>query len=164
LGVIVVRVDSRLKEKPYKLSLSSLHALCESNYLKFLRVFRDYQNSNERVLMVGDSRIVLTVTERARYTTTFKAVQVSTSPLIKHLELELRAYHDARMLEVLAFQRSRFIKGTYRYPNSSMHQKNEKLSQTQFVSEWLSYLLAVAQAPTRDVHNDLQWLQGGALD
>ncbi|MEY3008176.1 MAG: hypothetical protein RI942_2518, partial [Pseudomonadota bacterium] len=40
----------------------------------------------------------------------------------------------------------------------------EKLSQTQFVSEWLSYLLAVAQAPTRDVHNDLPWLQGGARD
>ena len=158
------RVDSGLREKPYKLSLSSLHALCESNYLKFLRVFRDYQNSNERVLMVGDSRIVLTVTERARYTTTFKAVQVSTSPFIKHLELELRAYHDARMLEVLAFQQARFIKGSYRYPNSSMHQKNEKLSQTQFVSEWLSHLLAIAQAPTRDVHNDLKWLQGGVLD
>ena len=160
----MVRVDSRLKEKPYKLSLSSLHALCESNYLKFLRVFRDYQNTNERVLMVGDSRILLTVTERARYTTTFKVVQVSNSPFIKHLELELRAYHDARMLEILAFQRSRFIKGTYRYPNPSMHQKNEKLSQTQFVSEWLSHLLAMAQASARDVHNDLTWLQGGALD
>ncbi len=128
----------------YKLSLSSLHATCEANYARFLRVFPGYEQANERTIALDHARIALTVTERCRYTTTFKIKQLigSAPEWAKSFELDVRAYHDARMLEVRSFQGSRHIQGLYRYPNKTMLQKDEKVQQNQFVAEWLEHVLA----------------------
>ena len=128
----------------YKLSLSSLHATCESNYARFLRLFPAYEQCNERVIALDHARVVLAVTERCRYTTTFKIKQlIGAAPeWAKSFELEVRAYHDARMLEVRSFQGSRRIQGRYQYPNKAMLQKDEKVQQNQFVAEWLEHILA----------------------
>jgi uncharacterized protein YqiB (DUF1249 family) len=128
----------------YKLSLSSLHATCETNYARFLRVFPAYEQANERVIALDHAHIVLSVTERCRYTTTFKIKQlIGAAPKwAKSFELEVRAYHDARMLEVRSFQGTRHIQGRYQYPNKAMLQKDEKVQQNQFVAEWLEHVLA----------------------
>ena len=129
----------------YKLSLSSLHATCETNYARFLRVFPAYEQCNERVIALDHARIVLTVTERCRYTTTFSIKQlIGAAPAwAKSFELEVRAYHDARMLEVRSFQGSRHIQGHYQYPNKAMLQRDEKVQQNQFVADWLEHILSL---------------------
>ena len=109
-----------------------------------MRVFPAYEQANERVIALDHARIVLTVTERCRYTTTFKIKQlIGAAPeWAKSFELEVRAYHDARMLEVRSFQGNRQIQGRYQYPNKAMLQKDEKVQQNQFVAEWLEHILA----------------------
>jgi len=131
------------KRSRYKLSLSCLHALCETNYARLLRVFPAYEQANQRIVALDHGRVSFTVTERCRYTTTFIIKQLmGTAPTwAKSLELEVRAYHDARMLEVRSFQGSRHVLGRYDYPNSGMLQKDEKTQQNQFLAEWLEHLL-----------------------
>ena len=138
------RQKTALKAQRYKLSLSSLHAICEANYLRLLRVFSAYEQSNERIVALDHARIVFTVTERCRYTTSFKIKQLTGSApkWAKSFELEVRAYHDARMLEVRSFQGSRHVQGRHQYPNKTMLQKDEKVQQNQFVAEWLEHILA----------------------
>ena len=38
----------RAKKKPFKLDLAEMHAVCEANYARLLRLFPDYQNTNAR--------------------------------------------------------------------------------------------------------------------
>ena len=54
---------------------------------------------------------------------------------------DLRAYHDARMLEVTAFQSRRQVQARYEYPNADMHAPDEKAQQNMFLAEWLSHCI-----------------------
>ncbi len=55
--------------------------------------------------------------------------------------MDVRAYHDAHMLEVGAFQSHRRIAARYDYPNDRMHQQDEKSQQNRFLAEWLEHCL-----------------------
>lgn len=148
----------------YKLSLSSLHATCETNYARFLRVFPAYEQANERIISLDHARVVFTVTERCRYTTSFKIKQLTGSApaWAKTFELEVRAYHDAKMLEVRSFQGNRRIQGRYQYPNQEMLQKDEKVQQNQFLAEWLEYILARGYSDSPlDISNTRSFPCGG---
>jgi len=130
------------KKKPYKTDLVDLHAICEANYARLLRLFPDYENSNMREFSVGPARIQLEVVERCRYTTIFRVLQQGAgSHWLGHLRVEIRAYHDARMAEVAMFQSHRRIDGRYQYPNDHMYQQDEKCQQNHFLAEWLGHCL-----------------------
>ena len=49
------------KQKSFKLDLTEMHAICDANYLRLLRLFPDYENSNARHLLVGSAKIALQV-------------------------------------------------------------------------------------------------------
>jgi uncharacterized protein YqiB (DUF1249 family) len=138
-------------ERSHREDLTDLHALCDANYRRVLQLFPDYEHSNHRSLCAGDAEISLDVTDRGRYTTSVRVTLAGVLPAplgVSHFEL--RVYHDARMAEVIAFQSQRTQSPRYRYPNRNMHQRNEKLSQNQFVADLLSFCLAegrVAQLP-----------------
>ena len=57
------------------------------------------------------------------------------------LQVEVRAYHDAGMLEVGAFQSHRRMEARYRYPNDHMYQQDEKSQQNHFLADWLEHCL-----------------------
>ena len=57
------------------------------------------------------------------------------------LRVEVRAYHDAGMLEVGSFQSHRRIQPRYNYPNEQMHQQDEKSQQNRFLADWLEHCL-----------------------
>ena len=59
------------RKKQFKLDLKELHALCEANYARLLRLFPDYETSNSREFEVGPARVQIDVVERCRYTTIF---------------------------------------------------------------------------------------------
>ena len=137
---------SRSKRR-FRMDLTELHALCEANYARLLQLFPDYQRSNERRFRLGPRRVVLTVIERDRHTTSL-AIQYHAPqlPELMDSKLFLRMYHDVSMAEVVKQRTGRRLESRYEYPNSDMHQPDEKRQQNQFVSELLSLCLSNAHA------------------
>jgi uncharacterized protein YqiB (DUF1249 family) len=120
-----------------------MHATCESNYARLMQLFPDYETRNFREFALADAtRVRVDVVERCRYTTLMKVQQQgSSSPWLVAPRFELRAYHDARMVEVTGFQYQRRIAARYDYPNNRMHARDEKTQQNQFLAEWLAHCL-----------------------
>ena len=129
-------------KKTYRPSLVNMHAMCEANYARLLRLFPDYESANSRELLAGTARIRLEVVERCRYTTIFRLYQQHAEACwLGQLKVEVRAYHDAGMLEVGSFQSCRRVEARYPYPNRRMHQQDEKYQQNRFLAEWLEHCL-----------------------
>jgi len=131
----------------YSVDLVGLHATCEANYARLMRLFPDYETSNLREFQLPTGeRVRVDVVERCRYTTLFSVCQRGGEGWLASPRFELRAYHDARMVEVIRFQSARRVKPRYEYPNQDMLMPDEKLQQNAFLAEWLSHCLAQGQA------------------
>jgi hypothetical protein len=137
----------------YKVDLRQLHALCEANYARLLRLFPDYEGRNSKHFSVDGVQVHMEVLERSRYTTLFKlqcfrgaSAEAADFAWLYPPDIEARAYHDAAMLEVVRFQSANRTQGRYSYPNPSMHQQDEKHQQNAFLAEWLSHCLHHGQA------------------
>ena len=129
-------------KKQFRLDLTELHAVCEANYARLMRLFPDYEHCNRREFRLGDNRVLLEVVERCRYTTIFRLhQQQAQGDWLDNLRVEVRAYHDAHMLEVGAFQSHRRIQPRYSYPNDHMYHQDEKSQQNRFLAEWLEHCL-----------------------
>ena len=136
-----------LNKKSFKLSLIELHAVCEANYVRLLRLFPDYENCNVRELLLGSAKVSLNVVERCRYTTIYQLHQQrGESRWLGLLRIEVRAYHDARMLEVGTFQSHRKVAARYHYPNKQMFAQDEKYQQNRFLADWLEHCLQNGRA------------------
>jgi uncharacterized protein YqiB (DUF1249 family) len=145
----------RARKGPFKLDIARLHAACEANYARLMRLFPDYEHSNRREFHAGPARIVIDVLERSRYTTIFRLQQHhAEARWLGRLLIEVRAYHDAGMLEVGAFQSHRRIAARYAYPNAQMLQEDEKVRQNHFLAEWLEHCLSHGRAPDADLPAD----------
>lgn len=154
--------DSFLLKGKYKVDLRALHALCEANYARLLRLFPDYESRNSRRFSVQAVQVQVDVLERSRYTTVFRLQTYRPAPSgdlardvggalndtlwLTPLRIEVRAYHDAGMLEVVAFLSGGRTEGRYSYPNRAMHQEDEKRQQNAFLSDWLSHCLHHGEA------------------
>jgi uncharacterized protein YqiB (DUF1249 family) len=146
----------------YKVDLKGLHALCEANYARVLRLFPDYESCNSRRFSLTSQRVQIDVVERSRYTTLFRlqSFRAASSARdadgestpraddiwVQPLRIDARAYHDAAMLEVVAFQREARTAARYTYPNSAMHQEDEKRQQNAFLADWLAHCLSHGEA------------------
>ena len=124
--------------------LASLHAVCEANYGRLLRLLPDLdQQKLEYCFAVGKGlsyRIVIKLCEP--YTTTLEMRQLNEGlPAYMQPVMQIRLSHDARMAEVMGFQQMGRFKPSYPYPNSLMHQRNEKELVNHFLSEWLGFCL-----------------------
>ncbi|MBT4518422.1 MAG: DUF1249 domain-containing protein [Halieaceae bacterium] len=137
-------------KKNFKLDLTELHAVCEGNYARLLRLFPDYETCNGRVFDVGTARVRMEVTERCRYTTIFKLYQQrGDDNWMGQIQMEVRAYHDASMVEVVTFQSHHQVHARYPYPNDHMYQQDEKSQQNRFLADWLEHCLNGGRAATK---------------
>jgi uncharacterized protein YqiB (DUF1249 family) len=142
-----------LRER-YRLDLVELQATCAANYLRLLRLLpqlREWSSGGEHL---GIRRVALTqgeqvlgvlafeVLEICPYTTTLMLRQEQSLPWLPVPPLQVRVYHDARMAEVIGAANVRGFRSTYLYPNSAMHQPDEKTQLNQFLGEWLRHCLA----------------------
>ncbi len=128
--------------KAFRVDLAGLHAACEANYARLMRLFPEYEQSNSREFELGGARVRLEVVERSPYTTFFRCYQYhNDSRWLESLKVDLRAYHDAGMLEVAAFQSHGRIQPRYEYPNPGMYQQDEKVQQNLFLADWLEHCL-----------------------
>ena len=139
-------IVQNLGKKAFKLDLRELHALCEANYARLMMLFPDYETCNSREFAVGSALVRLDVKERCRYTTIFHLHQQRAEPRwLGQLRVEVRAYHDAGMLEVGIFQSHRSVAARYQYPNRNMYQEDEKSQQNRFLADWLEHCLQNGQ-------------------
>lgn len=144
----IQQIDPTPKTRRYVPDLKGFMNDCDVNYLRFLQLLPALQDVDHWLFGVESvrekplSRVALRVIERSRYTTTvtleqeYDYPQWLPSPLIT-----VRLYHDARMAEVLAYQRSAKIRQSYDYPNAGMFQRDEKAQLNAFLGEWLEHCL-----------------------
>ena len=141
----------------YQPNLVSLMTLCANNYMLLLKVLANKTAIGEtRHFFISDFLSYnVTIKEVTRYTSVISFEQESLSYSLKnipsivasalHPRMTIRLYHDARMAEVLATQDIRQVKPRYDYPNSQMHQQDEKQQTNQFLNEWLHLCLRLGQ-------------------
>jgi uncharacterized protein YqiB (DUF1249 family) len=144
--------------KSYRPNLVSLMTLCANNYMLLLKILADKSVVGEtRHFFISDFLAYsVTVKEVTRYTSVISFEQDSLNlptphsiPNIVanafHPRMTIRLYHDARVAEVLSTQDIRQVKPRYEYPNTQMHQQDEKQQTNQFLNEWLHLCLHLGQ-------------------
>jgi len=143
--------------KNYRPNLVSLMTLCANNYMLLLKVLASKIAPGEtRHFFISDFLAYsVTIKEVTRYTSVISFEQESLSYSLEnipdivvsalHPRMTIRLYHDARMAEVLSTQDIRQVKPRYDYPNSQMHQQDEKQQTNLFLNEWLHLCLRLGQ-------------------
>lgn len=138
-----------MKSSRYTPNLKEYIGQCELNYIRLKQLLPLLKEQDERVFGVcqGDSdeskRVRCQVIERSPYTTTVTLTQESNlTDWMPEPSIKVRLYHDARMAEVLAFQKNHYIQSSYSYPNNKMYHRDEKEQHNQFLGEWLKFCLA----------------------
>ena len=86
----------------------------------------------------------VSIVDRGPYTTTITLAHalMPHHGAIPPLSLTVRAYHDARLAEVIGYQNQSRFEPYYDYPNRQMRQRFEKRQVNLFLSEWLAYFRA----------------------
>lgn len=140
-----------LRER-YRVDLVELQAACEANYARLMRLLphmREHSQSRRVALSQGEHLLgvlALDVLESCPYTTTLRLWQVQPLAWLPQACLQVRAYHDARMAEVVGEDDRQRLHGSYPYPNPAMYLPDEKLQVNRFLGEWLSHCQAHGHA------------------
>ena len=123
--------------------LADLPRLYEQNYRTLLHLIPDLHDiHHESRLTLNDiEHLSITVSEQCRYTTVIEIGHLLNNALLPDLTMTIRVYHDARMAEVIRYQRHSRFKTSYNYPNESMYQPLEKRQINLFFDDWLKHCI-----------------------
>lgn len=142
----------KLNSAKYRPNLAGLMNLGETNYMLVLRLLADKEKVGEvRTFFINEHLLYrIDVKEVTRYTSLINIAQESEhgSPQLSKLMrpvMKIRLYHDARMVEIISSQNISRVKPRYDYPNSNMHQPDEKQQILIFLKEWLQLCLTQGQ-------------------
>jgi len=137
-------IVERKNAKRYVPKLANLQATCAANYGRLMRLLPDI-DQEALTFRFGVSQSLhyqIRILQCEAYTTTLEMRQCgSESDNYMQPVMQVRLYHDARMAEVLGFQKMGRFRASYPYPNGLMHQPNEKEQVNHFLAEWLSFCL-----------------------
>ncbi|MDK1289216.1 DUF1249 domain-containing protein [Pseudoalteromonas sp. B95] len=141
----------------YVQSLPKYITLCERNYLRALKVLPEEKVGARRQIKIGSMDFFISIDNVEKYTTDIKITQQhSLSSHLGQFELAVRLYHDAKVAEVYQHNYHQRVKPSYRYPNPSMHHKDEKYQLNAFLGDWLLACVESGRVPLDwDVNNGL---------
>ncbi|QIL91241.1 DUF1249 domain-containing protein [Microbulbifer sp. SH-1] len=134
----------------YRVDLSNYHADCDANYLRLCKLMPELASNQCWRYQVPGGFLEVAVLERSRYTTEV-SLQASAEPgsrgrnWLRPPPITVRLYHDARMAEVVAVDGQGPVGGdglNFSYPNSAMHNEDERQQVNRYLSEWLAHCLA----------------------
>lgn len=153
---ISVSEKIRQSKSQYKPDLNELISQCELNYALLVRLCpklnnkepqnRSFSGNNtagdtKQIEFRGDSNMLhlcLAISDVARYTTTMKLNISSPRIRLNHsMELIIRMYHDAKMLEVMEGSGPSALKAIYTGPQHSLKTVDEKRQINRFIGECL---------------------------
>ena len=87
-------------------------------------------------------RMRVVLEERNPYTSTIMLHQQDVLlPWADGPQMSVRVYHDARLAEVISWNRHRLLKPRYRYPNPDMYLPDEKEQLNRYLGECLGQCL-----------------------
>lgn len=135
-------------KRKYVPHLPALQQLCAANYQCLLQLVPELDLSLGYQFTASGMQYHIQLLESAPYTSTLQLRQIN-SELPEYLQanMQVQLYHDAQMAEVVHSQHLASIQASYPYPNTHMHQPNEKEMINRFLHEWLRFCLN-AQATT----------------
>lgn len=146
------------------IDLKSYLSECELNYVRLLRLapidltskcqmgkILEFALENQHARY---AHLSINISQQAVYTTMLSLCYTfSDTPSLSQalqgysaLEFDLRLYHDAHVLEIMAFQGDYRIQPSYNYPNKRMHQPDEKVQQQNLLRLCLQQALKDALA------------------
>ncbi|GAB2685721.1 DUF1249 domain-containing protein [Aliiglaciecola sp. 3_MG-2023] len=137
------------RQRKYVPNLPSLLAVCEANYARLLRLLPDCDTVTlSYTFEINDGLYYrVKIIDSSRYTSTLELAQLADGvPAFLRPVMQIRLYHDANVAEVLSAQHIGSLKPSYAYPNTNMHQPNEKEMTNRFLAEWLSFCLRHAES------------------
>ena len=127
-------------------SVAQTVGLYEVNYERLINLFPRLRDTEGSCVLMVDSgnRIRLDIIENNRYT---KIIQLAhdietESKWVSQPTMRLRVYHDAKVVEVIAYQQQYRFKSRYNYPNEKMLCRHEKRIVNLFLGEWLEHCLS----------------------
>ncbi len=116
-----------------------------ANYRMLVRLLGTFPACAGDVAVAGEGRSELRVVvlERSPYTSTVRLEHNlgTGSRCLDDVILTVRAYHDARVAEVIDYQDGGRLEPRYRYPNAAMRLPDEKRQVNRFLADWLRYCL-----------------------
>ncbi|MBD3670825.1 MAG: DUF1249 domain-containing protein [Gammaproteobacteria bacterium] len=118
----------------------------EMNYAKIMRLFPTLRDSVIGVqYMHHDAKdsVRIEVVEIGPYTSTLELNHqiFALKDWVPDLQITIQVYHDAKVAEVIAYQKQERFQVKYEYPNPRMHHRREKSDLNRFLTDWLDYCL-----------------------
>lgn len=132
-----------MKKKRFTTDLAGMQSQCDNNYLYLMQLIADWDAFDCIEFAIDAvnspaSKVIIRLLERNPYTTTLSVEQQDVLlPWVSGPLLSVRVYHDARMAEVISWDRHRNLQAKYQYPNKHMYLPDEKTQLNQFLGEWL---------------------------
>ena len=124
-------------------SFVSLMTLYESNFIRLGWLARDLKRLPQHAVsrVAGDCDLHLAVTERSRYTTSMLLTYwfVEAGQRIAEPDLELRIYHDARLLEACGGVDCRRHRDLADVRVNSGQALDQRWMRNQMLNKWLEY-------------------------
>lgn len=138
----------------YHVDLQGLHACCEASYqcLQGLLPGWRQQPAGQRCVVLSDSRgiaseLLLEWFSDGPWTSVVHIHEQRRLEWLPGSHMQVRVYHDARMAEVIGAEGCRRLLPRYGYPNSRMHQPDEKAQLNRLLQEWLGHYLQLGHLP-----------------
>lgn len=131
------------KAPRYRVDLPDLQATCALNYAQLRRLLPLLEEPHcQRLIRLSHSpqqgaQIDLQAWRHGPYTSELSIALQSLLAWLTPLRLQVRAYHDAQLAEVVAVASGR-LKPRYSYPNEQMCQPDEKRQLNRYLGQWLA--------------------------
>lgn len=130
-------------QRTAQLNLASLHRECERNYVRLMSLFAGKNNLGSSFTAHDSQRraVIFTVIEVTKFTTTVSVALDNIAPeWVPEIDLKVRAYHDAKMAEVIEWCSDRTIPWAL-VEDKGLQSRDEKWQWNIFLSELLSQRL-----------------------
>jgi uncharacterized protein YqiB (DUF1249 family) len=126
--------------------LAALPAVYERNYNYLMELIPGLASLHDKacITLSDIEHLEIVIREQCPFTTVVDINHMLNNAHLPDLIMSVRIYHDARMAEVIRYQRHSRIKPSYTYPNESMYQPLEKRQINLFFSDWLRHCITIS--------------------
>ena len=141
-----MRQPGRLNPGKKTALLAALPVVYERNYSYLLELIPELGSLHDktRITLNDLEHLEIVIREQSPFTTVLDIDHVLDNAHLPDMAMSIRVYHDARMAEVIRYQRHSRIQPSYAYPNKDMHQPLEKRQINLFFSDWLKHCFTIS--------------------
>lgn len=147
----VAELRESWREVKYSVDLAGLQRDGELIYLLLSRFLGEMPLHASRTLVMGDqghqNDVHLEVIEVTPYTAVIQLTPESSASYTQGFAMQIRAYHDACIADIVRCDHLHQLLPKYPYPNDRMLQPDEKAQLHRFVREWLAHCDKFGRSP-----------------